>query len=174
MLKLVHVLDMNYKSVVNYDRSYLKTPSFACYAVVISRSGIKEYYEYVKKYNPNMYYLIDDTNPDYILGYGDILNDPDIDYHLPDYNIGNISYDIRPKERGKGYGNAILKLLLEKCEELGMEDICISCDEDNIRSKKVIEKNNGIFEKEFEGCFGHKKHLKYWIKLKHKVKKKDK
>lgn len=164
MLKLISALDMNYKSVKDYDKSYLKTPSFACYAVVVSRRGAKEYYDYVKTYNPNMYYLVNDNNPDYILGYGDI-EDGTIDYHSNEFNKGHIEYDIRPSERGKGYGNAILSLLLEKCEELEMEEVCLSCHVDNIRSKKIIEKHHGVLEKEFENNFGNEKSLKYWIKL---------
>ena len=164
MLKLISALEADIKSVKDYDKSYLKSPQFACYAVVTSRSGANTYYEYVSNYNPNMYYLVDDANPDYILGYGDI-EDGSIDYHGDEFNKGHIEYDIRPSERGKGYGNAILPLLLEKCEEMGFEEICISCHKDNILSKKIIENNNGVLEKEFKEKFGSITSLKYWIKL---------
>lgn len=164
MLSLISALEANIKSVKDYDKSYIKSPQFACYAVVSSRSGAKTYYDYVSEYNPNMYYLIDDSNPDYILGYGDI-EDGTINYHSNEFNKGHIEYDIRPSERGKGFGNVILSLLLEKCAEMGYEEVCISCHTDNIKSKKIIEKNGGIFEKEFKDKFGNTTSLKYWIKL---------
>src|SRR3989344_3179647 len=59
---------------------------------------------------------------------------------------GHIGYAIRPSERGKGYGNKILELALTKARELGIKDVRITCNADNIRSAKVIEKNGGVFE----------------------------
>ena len=58
---------------------------------------------------------------------------------------GNIGYVIRPSEYGKGYGTKILQLGIKKAKELGTEKILIDCREDNIASKKIIEKNGGIF-----------------------------
>ena len=52
---------------------------------------------------------------------------------------GHIGYSIRPTERGKGYGNLILKELLKKAREKGIADVLVTCREDNIRSRKVIE-----------------------------------
>lgn len=62
---------------------------------------------------------------------------------------GLIGYSIRPKYRGKGYANEMLKLGLNKFKEKGINEILISCKDFNIASKKVIEKNNGIFEREY-------------------------
>lgn len=62
---------------------------------------------------------------------------------------GLIGYSIRPKYRGKGYANEMLKLGLDKFKEKGINEILISCKDFNIASKKVIEKNNGIFEREY-------------------------
>ena len=57
-----------------------------------------------------------------------------------------IYYKIRKSERGKGYGNIILKLGLDKAKELGFEKIRINCDDNNIPSKKVIINNGGIVD----------------------------
>ena len=57
-----------------------------------------------------------------------------------------IYYKIRLSERGKGYGNIILKLGLEKAKELGFKSIRINCSNDNIISKKVILNNGGIID----------------------------
>jgi predicted acetyltransferase len=40
---------------------------------------------------------------------------------------GHIGYTIRPSERGKGYRNLILKELLEKAREKGIEAVFITC-----------------------------------------------
>lgn len=74
-----------------------------------------------------------------------------IRHYLNDYlekYIGHIGYSVRPSERGKGYGTWILKNSLIYCSELGIGRIILCCDKKNIVSKKIIEKNGGIFEDE--------------------------
>jgi len=56
---------------------------------------------------------------------------------------GHIGYDISPDFRNKGYGNVILKHALEKVEEIGIKEIVLTCNIDNIASKKIIENNHG-------------------------------
>ena len=57
---------------------------------------------------------------------------------------GNIGYSIRPSEQHKGYGKTILKLGLEKCKKLGMNNITIVTNSQNIASSKIIESCNGV------------------------------
>ena len=78
---------------------------------------------------------------------------------------GLIGYSIRPKFRGKGYANEMLKLGLEKFKERGINEILISCKDFNIPSKKVIEKNNGIFEREYYNEEEGYNYLIYTIKI---------
>lgn len=61
---------------------------------------------------------------------------------LKDYE-GNIGYAIRPRMRNKGYGTKMLALALEKCRELNMPEVFISCVKENIASSKIIERNKG-------------------------------
>lgn len=56
---------------------------------------------------------------------------------------GHIGYDISPNCRKKGYGNQILKLVLEKATKIGIEELVVTCNIDNVASKKIIENNNG-------------------------------
>ena len=58
---------------------------------------------------------------------------------------GHIGYSIRPTERKKGYGSKALKLLINQAKEMNIEKILITCNINNIGSKKVIENNNGKF-----------------------------
>lgn len=59
-------------------------------------------------------------------------------------NSGHIGYAIRASERGKGYGNAILNLLLKECSRLKIEEVQISAFIANIPSNKIIKHNGGI------------------------------
>lgn len=56
---------------------------------------------------------------------------------------GNIGYDIRPSERGKGYATMMLAFALEKARERGMDWVLLTVDPENIASIRVIEKNGG-------------------------------
>ena len=57
---------------------------------------------------------------------------------------GHIGYKIRPTCRRRGYGTLICRLGLAKARLLGIGDILITCDDDNIASYKIIEANGGV------------------------------
>ena len=164
MLKLVDVLDMKYDDIVELYNYY---QSIGCknydYSFFEIDNGEEEYYKYVVYPGCYKYFLVDDSNDNYIIGYGKINDFKDVDYHNV-CDTGNISYHIRPNERNKGYGTKILELLLLKCEEIGMSEVFVSCLTNNIASRNIIENNGGIFEKEFYDDFeGYG--FKYWFNL---------
>lgn len=76
---------------------------------------------------------------------------------------GHIGYGIRPSERQKWYATEMLKLCLTEAQKLWLERVMIGCNDDNIGSKKTIEKNGGIFERytEHDGKLSRV----YWITL---------
>jgi predicted acetyltransferase len=76
---------------------------------------------------------------------------------------GHIGYSVRPKERKKGYATEMLKQVLVKCREKALDKALITCDSDNIGSKKTITANGGIYEKTVQ-VDGVKKE-RYWIDL---------
>ena len=79
---------------------------------------------------------------------------------------GHIGYGVNPKYWNMGYGKKILKLALEKYQDLIEEDkILITCDDDNIGSYKIIESNGGILENKVENEDAGEKFLtrRYWI-----------
>jgi predicted acetyltransferase len=78
---------------------------------------------------------------------------------------GHIGYEIRPSSRKQGYGTEILRLGLEKAKQLGLRRVLVTCDEDNIGSKKIIEHNGGKFENAIELEGDHVKKLRYWIDI---------
>lgn len=83
---------------------------------------------------------------------------------------GNIGYAVRTSERKKGYGTEILRLALEKAREMEMKRVMITCDDNNVGSFKIIEKNGGVLdelykcEKSVAGQF-HGMVRRYWIEL---------
>ncbi|SUC10302.1 Predicted acetyltransferase [Pasteurella canis] len=81
--------------------------------------------------------------------------------HLLQYG-GHIGYSIHPQEWRKGYATEMLALALEKTDELGIKEVMISCDKDNIASSRVIIKNNGVLENEIR--LDGKIIQRYWIK----------
>lgn len=89
----------------------------------------------------------------------------DIRHYLNEEHFysGHIGYSVRPSMRSKNYGTEILKLGLEKAKELDLEKVLLTCKKSNIASQRVIEKNNGVLEKEIldEG----ETYLVYWILL---------
>jgi predicted acetyltransferase len=77
---------------------------------------------------------------------------------------GHIGYGIRPSKRKMGYGTKILELTLPFAKKLGIDRVLVTCDDDNIASAKIIEKNGGMLENKVE----HEGKLKrrYWIENK--------
>jgi predicted acetyltransferase len=57
---------------------------------------------------------------------------------------GHIGYGISRPFRKKGLASFALASILEFAKQRGMKDILMTCDEDNIGSIRVIEKNGGI------------------------------
>jgi predicted acetyltransferase len=78
---------------------------------------------------------------------------------------GHIGYDIRPTKRRQGYGTLICKLALDEARKIGLKRAMITCDEDNIGSKKIIEANGGQFEKAIQIKGRASRTLHYWVEL---------
>ena len=60
---------------------------------------------------------------------------------------GHIGYSVRPSDRRRGYAKEMLRLCLLRCGELGINDVLICCDEDNLASERTILANGGVFER---------------------------
>jgi predicted acetyltransferase len=59
---------------------------------------------------------------------------------------GHIGYDVRPSARRRGHATAMLAAALPVARELGIESALLTCDADNVGSRKVIEHNGGVLE----------------------------
>ncbi len=75
---------------------------------------------------------------------------------------GHIGYGVRPQFRRRGYATEILRQSLEYIHELGVDDVLMTCFDENVGSAAVIEACGGKLENvvEFEG----KPLRRYWIR----------
>lgn len=76
--------------------------------------------------------------------------------HLLEFG-GHIGYDVRPTARRRGHATAMLRAVLPIAGNLGIDQALVTCDEDNIASRRVIEGNGGVLEDQR----GDK--LRYWV-----------
>lgn len=92
----------------------------------------------------SIYWLFDGCNP---VGMGKIRHELTDNSRI---NGGNIGYAISHPYRGRGYGSALLKLLLKEARTMGINEIILTIDKNNDASKKVCEKNGGFLFNENE------------------------
>lgn len=59
---------------------------------------------------------------------------------------GHIGYGVRYSEWNRGYGTKMLGLALEKAKEMHISPVLITCNDDNIASARVMEKNGFVLK----------------------------
>jgi predicted acetyltransferase len=70
---------------------------------------------------------------------------------------GHIGYIVRPSARRCGHATAMLREGLRIARGLGIESALLTCDDDNVASRRVIEKAGGVLEDQR----GNK--LRFWV-----------
>jgi predicted acetyltransferase len=79
---------------------------------------------------------------------------------------GHIGYSVRPSQRGKGYATRMLGMALEEARRLGMKRVLITCDQRNMASARVIQRNGGQLENEIVSRLPNREFTqRYWIDL---------
>ena len=164
--------DLSYADeIIKYkEESLAESPIINGSAGLDRLSSIEDWLEELKKRScedtvpkglvPSSTYLGVREKDNYIVGMIDIR------HYLNEYLTqvgGNIGYSVRKTERNKGYAKQMLKLALEKCKELKIKKVLITCDEDNITSEKVILSANAKFE-DIRNVDGENK-KRFWIDL---------
>ncbi len=164
--------DLSYADeIIKYkEESLAESPLINGSAGLDRFSSIEIWFEELKKRScedtvpkglvPSSTYLGVREKDNYIVGMIDIR------HYLNEYLTqvgGNIGYGIRKTERNKGYAKQMLKLALEKCKELKIKKVLITCDEDNIASEKVILSANAKLE-DIRNVDGENK-KRFWIDL---------
>ena len=97
---------------------------------------------------------------------GKLVGMVQIRHELNDYLLlygGHIGDCVRPTEQGKGYATQQIGLALEKCKEMNISKVLITCKKENIASARTIQKNNGVLENEVDK--NGEINQRYWIDL---------
>ena len=164
--------DLSYADeIIKYKEESLKENPIINGSAGLDRfSSIEIWFEELKKrsfedtvpegFVPSSTYLGVREKDNYIVGMIDIR------HYLNEYLTqagGHIGYGVRKTERNKGYAKQMLKLALEKCKELKIKKVLITCDEDNIASEKVILSANAKLE-DIRNVDGENK-KRFWIDL---------
>lgn len=118
----------------------------------VNRMSKEEYHQWLKKNSDSVqerqisYWLMADGQP---IGYGRIQLIAMSCY--PQREEARLDYAVLPTQRGKGYGNILLQLLLEECGRQGISEVEVSANQDNERSNRVIRRNGGVLCKSRSG-----------------------
>jgi predicted acetyltransferase len=59
---------------------------------------------------------------------------------------GHVGYAVRPGARRRGHATRALGLVLPVAAARGLERVLVTCDVDNVGSRRVIEANGGVLE----------------------------
>ncbi|MFT3761381.1 MAG: GNAT family N-acetyltransferase [Pseudoxanthomonas sp.] len=80
---------------------------------------------------------------------------------------GHVGYAVVPEFRGRGYATAILaKAVAIARDEFGIARILVTCEEGNLASIKVIERNGGVLDDSVPDGVSNEAsppHRRYWI-----------
>jgi predicted acetyltransferase len=77
---------------------------------------------------------------------------------------GHIGYVVVPEFRRNGYATEILRMSLTIARDrLGLRQVLLTCDDDNVASVKTIERNGGVLEGPGHANPGEKPFRRYWI-----------
>ncbi len=76
---------------------------------------------------------------------------------------GHIGYAVIPSCRRKGYATEMLRQSLPIAASLGIKQVLITCDTDNIGSKNIIEDCGGVFENIANDLNLEVQKRRYWI-----------
>ena len=176
MVKLVEFKEENFKDYIKLYNEFIESKSDLIPDVLeLKCNNIDDYknilvelenrkngkHEDIDWYRDGHYFLAYDE--DMLIGIGCIRNN----LTKKGYDIwGNIAYGVRPSERKKGYGTKIAKNLIEKCKDIGIEEIILCHYEDNVISPKIFMKIGAKYVNSITSTVSNKNIKRYNIVIK--------
>jgi predicted acetyltransferase len=70
---------------------------------------------------------------------------------------GHVGYHVVPRWRRRGHATGMLAQAKPICQDLGLTRVLITCDQNNIGSRRVVEANGGVLERTVQG------QARYWL-----------
>jgi predicted acetyltransferase len=97
---------------------------------------------------------------------GEVVGRVSIRHELNEFleNVGgHVGYAVRPAHRRRGYATEILRQALIIARSEGVDEVLVTCDEDNLASATIIERQGGVLEDVRPDPEGPPKR-RYWIR----------
>lgn len=99
----------------------------------------------------------------WILRDGELVGVISLRHELNDFLLhvegGHIGYAVAPDARRRGIASAALRRVLDEAAALGVNPVLLTCDEDNVGSRRIIEGAGGVYD----GSREDKR--RYWITI---------
>jgi predicted acetyltransferase len=139
------------RELQKYGATWATPAGFAAYVEAIKADALPE--------TPRAAGIVPSTTLWYVDG-DEYLGRLSIRHELTEFlheQGGHIGYDVRPSARRRGHATAMLKAALPVTHALGIDPVLVTCDVDNVASRKVIEAGGGVLEDERVGK------LRFWV-----------
>ena len=146
-------IDVSFQQIEDYKNEFTSNNETIHGAANMTNLSIKEWVQFAEdtKYKESVTPGFVTAHTFFALDNDKIVGIINARHELNDYLLnfgGHIGYSVRKSERRKGYGKKMLAYTSEFLFSLGLEKILITCDKNNIASKRTIESCGGILENE--------------------------
>jgi predicted acetyltransferase len=98
---------------------------------------------------------------------GEIVGRVSVRFELNEYlseRGGHVGYGVAPAHRARGYATEILRQAVARLRAEGVARVLVTCDDNNMASARVFEKNGGVLESISPPREGDDKFVRrYWI-----------
>lgn len=102
-----------------------------------------------------LFWIVDDGRPERVLGSLQLRHE--LNVVLREIG-GHIGYGVRPTARRQGVATAALAASLPRAAAVGLDQVLVTCDDDNDPSRRTIERCGGVLEDVRAGK------RRYWIR----------
>jgi predicted acetyltransferase len=83
---------------------------------------------------------------------------------LPPHISGHIGFSVVPWKRRRGYATGALRAMLAIARAEGLRRVRLTCDDDNLASRRVIEKCGGVYSGTADNRYrSDSMKLQFWI-----------